>query len=229
MSSNIRSKHIRVKTAKGRKKSSTTWLKRQLNDPFVLKARTEGYRSRAAFKLIEINQKFQLLKPNMKILDLGAAPGGWSQIAAKLISSNKDRPNIVAVDLLEIEPLPGVITMVKDFLEPDAKDLIIEALGEKVDIVMSDMAANTTGHTKTDHIRIMELCEKAVQFSYEILKPGGHFIAKIFKGGTEVELLTEIKQKFSVVKHFKPKSSRKESSEEYLVAMNFKTPELFSQ
>jgi 23S rRNA (uridine2552-2'-O)-methyltransferase len=123
---------------------------------------------------------------------------------------------------LEIEQLPGVLTMVKDFLDPDAKDLIIHTLGGKVDIVMSDMAANTTGHVKTDHIRIMELCEKAAKFSYEILKPGGHFIAKIFKGGTEVELLNEIKQKFGIVKHFKPKSSRKESSEEYLVAMNFK-------
>jgi 23S rRNA (uridine2552-2'-O)-methyltransferase len=198
------------------------WLKRQLNDPFVAQARTEGYRSRAAFKLVEINEKFHLFKPNMKILDLGAAPGGWSQIAAKLISSNKTHPNILAVDLLEIEHLPGVLTMVKDFLDPDAKDLIISALGGKVDIVMSDMAANTTGHVKTDHIRIMELCEKAAKFSYEILNPGGHFIAKIFKGGTEVELLNEIKKKFGIVKHFKPKSSRKESSEEYLVAMNFK-------
>jgi 23S rRNA (uridine2552-2'-O)-methyltransferase len=222
MSSNTRSKHVRVKTAKGRKTSSTSWLKRQLNDPFVAQARAEGYRSRAAFKLVEINDKFHILKPHIKILDLGAAPGGWSQIAAKLISSNQTQPNILAVDLLEIEPLPGVLTMVKDFLDPDAKDIIIDALGGKVDIVMSDMAANTTGHVKTDHIRIMELCEKAAKFSYEILKPGGHFIAKIFKGGTEVELLNEIKQKFGMVKHFKPKSSRKESSEEYLIAMNFK-------
>jgi len=226
MSSNPRSKNIRVKTAKGRKKSSTAWLKRQLNDPFVLKAKNEGYRSRAAFKIIEINQKFHIFKSNMKILDLGAAPGGWSQIAAKLISSNKTKPNIIAVDLLEIDHIPGVLTMVKDFLEDDAKHVITEALGGKVDIVMSDMAANTTGHTKTDHIRIMELCDKAAKFAYEVLNPGGHFIAKIFKGGTEVNILTEIKQKFSSVKHFKPKSSRKESSEEYLVAMDFRGLEL---
>ena len=199
---NIRSKNVRVKTAKGRKTSSTFWLNRQLNDPFVLKAKSQGYRSRAAFKLIEIDEKFHIFKPGMKILDLGAAPGGWSQIAAKLISSNKTHPNILAVDLLEIEHLAGVTTMIKDFLEPDAKDIIMNILGGKVDIVMSDMAANTTGHVKTDHIRIMELCEKAAQFAYEILNPGGHFIAKIFKGGSESGLLNEIKLKFSKIKHF---------------------------
>jgi 23S rRNA (uridine2552-2'-O)-methyltransferase len=194
MSKTLRNKVIKVKSARGRKKSSTTWLKRQLNDPYVALARQEGYRSRAAFKLIEINEKFHILKPGIKILDLGAAPGGWSQVAAKIISSKENKPNILAVDLLEIDPMPGVITLQKNFLDADAKDLITELLGGKVDIVMSDMAANTTGHAKTDHIRIMELCEMAALFSFDMLKPGGCFIAKIFKGGTEIELLNQIKK-----------------------------------
>ncbi len=222
MSSNIRSKVVKVKTAKGRKKSSTSWLRRQLNDPFVVMAKSEGYRSRAAFKLVEINDKFKLFKKGMKILDLGAAPGGWSQVSAKLIASKPDSPSIVAVDLLEIAPLLGVLTMVKDFTDSDATVVITDALGGKVDIVMSDMAANTTGHGATDHIRIIDLCDRAAAFAYTILKPGGHFIAKIFKGGAEGTLLNEVKQKFTSVKHFKPKSSRQESSEEYLIAMGFK-------
>jgi len=213
----VRSKRINVKTAKGRKPSSTRWLARQLNDNFVVQAKKEGYRSRAAYKLIEINEKFKILKKGMNILDLGAAPGGWSQVASKITSGN-----ILAVDLLEIEPLPGVKTMIKDFYDADAAQIIVEALGGKVDIVMSDMAANTTGHADTDHLRIMILCEKAAELSFEILKPQGCFIAKIFKGGTENSLLVLIKQKFSKVKHFKPKSSRQESSEEYLVATGFR-------
>lgn len=217
-----RNKFVRVKTARGRKNSSTKWLQRQLNDPFVEMAKQEGYKSRAAFKLIEINDKFKLIKKNSKILDLGAAPGGWSQVAAHISQSNPEKPKILALDLLEIEPIAGVTSIIKDFLDPDAKETIINIIGDKLDLVMSDMAANTTGHSKTDHIRIMELCEKAAKFSFEILKPGGSFIAKIFKGGTEDFLLQEIKQKFSKVKHFKPKSSRQESSEEYLIATGFK-------
>jgi len=217
-----RGKFVRVKTAKGRKNSSTKWLQRQLNDPYVEMARNEGYRSRAAYKLLEINDKFNILKKNTKVLDLGAAPGGWSQVSARITQSPNSKPSILALDLLEIEPIPGVITLQKNFLDANAKDVIIDILGEKLDVVMSDMAANTTGHSKTDHIRIMELCEKAALFSMEVLKPDGCFIAKIFKGGTEDYLLTQIKQNFSKVKHFKPKSSRPESSEEYLVATGFK-------
>ena len=213
----LKSKHVSVKTARGRKPSSTRWLARQLNDTFVLQARKEGYRSRAAYKLIEINEKFKIFKKGMNVLDLGAAPGGWSQIASKITKSN-----ILAVDLLEIEPIAGVQTMVKDFYEPDAAEVIMAALGGKVDVVMSDMAANTTGHADTDHMRIMILCEKALELAFEILKPNGCFIAKIFKGGTENALLVLIKQKFTKVKHFKPKSSRQESSEEYLVATGFR-------
>lgn len=217
-----RGKFVKVRTARGRKNSSTKWLQRQLNDPYVEKARTEGYKSRAAFKIIEINEKFNILKQGLKVLDLGAAPGGWSQVAAEIIGSSSKKPSVLAVDLLEMDQLPGVICMQKDFLDEDAKDIIIETIGDKLDVVMSDMAANTTGHSKTDHIRIMELCEKAALFSFEVLKPGGSFVAKIFKGGTEDHLLAQIKQKFSKVKHFKPKSSRPESSEEYLVATGFK-------
>lgn len=219
---NNRGKFVKVKTARGRKNSSTKWLQRQLNDPYVEAARNEGYKSRAAFKIIEINDKFQILKKGSKVLDLGAAPGGWSQVAAQITNSNPEKPSILAIDLLEMDQLPGVISMQKDFLDEDAKDVIINTIGDKLDVVMSDMAANTTGHSKTDHIRIMELCEKAALFSFEVLKPGGVFIAKIFKGGTEDHLLSQIKQKFSKVKHFKPKSSRPESSEEYLVATGFK-------
>ena len=222
MTSNLRNKNVRVKTSKGRKISSTKWLQRQLNDPYVARARAEGYKSRAAFKLIEIHEKFHLFKKNMKILDLGAAPGGWSQVAAKLISSDINSPNILAVDLLEMEAIAGVVSMVKDFTDIDAVDVIMDTLKGKVDIVMSDMAANTIGHTATDHIRTIDLCERAASFSYQILNPGGHFIAKIFKGGTEGNLLSEIKKRFSIIKHFKPKSSRPESSEEYLIAMGFK-------
>lgn len=217
-----RGKFVKVKTARGRTNSSTKWLQRQLNDPYVEMAKSEGYKSRAAFKLIEINEKFRLIKPNMKILDLGAAPGGWSQVAASIAGSNSKKPSVLAVDLLEMDTIPGVICMVKDFLDEDAKEVIIKAIGDKLDLVMSDMAGNTTGHSKTDHIRIMELCEKASLFSFEVLKPGGSFVAKIFKGGTEDHLLTKIKHKFSKVKHFKPKSSRQGSSEEYMVAIGFK-------
>lgn len=213
-----RLKFTKVKTAKNRTVSSTKWLKRHLNDAYVIQSKKDGYRSRAAYKLIEINEKFNIFRPSMKILDLGAAPGGWSQVVAASVP----KAQILAVDLLEIEPIAGVKTMIKDFYEEDAASEIVTALGGKIDIVMSDMAANTTGHAATDHLRIMLLCEKAALLACQILKPGGIFIAKIFKGGTETELLNLIKQNFSKVKHFKPKASRPESSEEYLVAMEFK-------
>lgn len=224
-STGYRSTFTRVKTAKGRKKSSSRWLARQLNDPYVAKAKLDGYRSRAAYKLVEITEKFKILAPGINVVDLGAAPGGWSQVAAKIIKSDNPRAKnkLIAIDLLDIESLSGVICLQKDFFEDDAKDMIINHLnGELADVVLSDMAANTIGHSATDHIRIVALCEDAFHFAMKILKPGGHFIAKIFRGGAEGELLNEIKQNFTTVKHFKPKSSRKESSEFYLIALGRK-------
>lgn len=226
-SSGYRGKFTRVKTARGRKNSSTRWLKRQLNDPFVAKSKIDGYRSRAAYKLIEIDNKFKLLKKGMNVVDLGAAPGGWSQIVAEMVGADKDnvRDNgkVIAIDLLEIEPISGVVSFKADFYDEETKDLIINELGGQLaDIVVSDMAANTTGHSATDHLRIIDLCENALYFALKILKPGGHFVAKIFRGGAETDLLTVVKQNFKTVKHFKPESSRKESSEFYLIAMDRK-------
>lgn len=224
-STGYRGKFTRVKTAKKRKSSSTRWLMRQLNDPYVAKSKLDGYRSRAAYKLIEINDKFRILSQGINVVDLGAAPGGWSQVAAKIIKSDsaKAKNKLIAIDLLPVEPLPGVTMLQKDFFEDDAKELIIEHLGGQLaDVVLSDMAANTTGHSATDHIRIIDLCENAFHFALQILKPGGHFVAKIFRGGTEGELLAEVKKNFTTVKHFKPNSSRKESSEFYLIALGKK-------
>ncbi|MCP5369114.1 MAG: RlmE family RNA methyltransferase [Rickettsiaceae bacterium] len=224
-SSGYRSSFVRVKTAKKRKTSSTMWLQRQLNDPYVAKAKLDGYRSRAAYKLLEIQEKFGLFKRGKNVVDLGAAPGGWSQIAANLIGSdNKDAQNIlVAIDLLAMEEIPGVISVQKDFYDPSTKQWIIENLnGKLADIVMSDMAGNTTGHSQTDHIRIMALCEDVFHFAMNILSPGGAFIAKVFRGGAENELLNLVKQNFDITRHFKPKSSRKESSEFYLIAIGKK-------
>lgn len=224
-SSGYRSKFTRVKTAKSRKISSTNWLKRQLNDPYVERSRMDGYRSRAAYKLIEINEKFNILKPGLNVVDLGAAPGGWSQIAAKIIKSDADNAKnyLIALDLLEMDHIPGVRSIQNDFQKEETREMISQLLdGQKVDIVLSDMAANTTGHKATDHLRILNLCEIALDFALKNLSTGGHFVAKIFRGGTENELLKLVKQNFSIVKHFKPKSSRKESSEFYLVAINKK-------
>ena len=224
-SSGYRGKFTEVKTAKKRKTSSTRWLKRQFNDPFVAKSKLDGYRSRAAYKLIEINNKFQILKAGTNVVDLGAAPGGWSQVAAKIIKSDAQgsKNKLIAIDLLPIEGIGGVISFEKDFYEEDAKDLIIDSLnGQLADVVLSDMAANTTGHNQTDHLRIMDLCESALIFALKILKPGGHFVAKIFRGGAEGDLLEMVKHNFKKVKHFKPESSRKESSEFYLVALEKK-------
>jgi 23S rRNA (uridine2552-2'-O)-methyltransferase len=219
----MRGKFTRVKTSKSRSISSTRWLQRQLNDPLVILAKKEGYRSRAAFKLIDIQEKFKLFKPGIKVVDLGAAPGGWSQVAVKLTKSlDNNQSKVLALDILSIEPIPGAIELQKDFYEPDAADLLKETLGAQADIVLSDMAANTTGHQATDHLKIIDLCERAFEFAITILKPEGHFIAKIFQGGAERMLLSKIKQCFSQVKHFKPKSSRADSSEIYVVAMGFK-------
>ncbi len=224
-STGYRGKFTKVKTAKGRKKSSTLWLMRQLNDPYVTKSKLDGYRSRAAYKLLEINEKFRVLTPGMNVVDLGAAPGGWSQVAAKIIqSNNKNASNtLIAIDLLPIEPIVGVVTLQKDFFSEDTKDLIVNNLNNHLaDVVLSDMAANTTGHSATDHLRIIDLCENAFEFAITVLKPGGHFIAKIFRGGAESDLLAKVKQNFTTVKHFKPNSSRKTSSEFYLIALKKK-------
>jgi 23S rRNA (uridine2552-2'-O)-methyltransferase len=230
LSTGYRGKFTRVKTAKRRKTSSTRWLKRQLNDPFVAKSKIDGYKSRAAYKLIEINDKFEILKSGANIVDLGAAPGGWSQVAAKITNSDTTsaKNKVIAIDLLPMEPIAGVTSFEKNFFDKDAKEFILEQLdGNLADVVLSDMAANTTGHSKTDHLRILDLCENALTFALTILKPGGTFVAKIFRGGAENDLLNMAKQNFKKVKHFKPESSRKESSEFYLIALERKDIENF--
>ncbi len=213
----------RVKTAKRRTNSSTRWLQRQLNDPYVTRAREEGYKSRAAFKLIELNDKHNFLKPGMRVVDLGCAPGGWLQVAVPLIKSTPENPTIVGIDYLEMEPVTGAIVLQKDFNDDDAPDVLIKALdGQKANLVMSDMAAPTTGHKPTDHIRIIALVELAADFATDVLAPGGTFIAKVFQGGTEHTLLTSLKQKFTKTFHAKPPASRKDSAETYLIATGFK-------
>lgn len=214
---------VKVKTAKRRTNSSTRWLQRQLNDPYVARAREEGYKSRAAFKLIELNEKHKLLKPGMRVVDLGCAPGGWLQVAVPLIKSTPDNPTIVGIDYLEMSPIPGAIILQKDFNDEDAPQVLIDAIGgKKVDLVMSDMAAPTTGHKPTDHIRIIALVELAADFAMDILTPGGIFIAKVFQGGTEHTLLTALKKRFATTFHAKPPASRQDSAETYLVAKGFK-------
>jgi 23S rRNA (uridine2552-2'-O)-methyltransferase len=214
---------VRVKTAKGRKIGSTLWLQRQLNDPYVARARAEGYRSRAAFKIKELDERYHLFKKGQRIVDLGAAPGGWSQVAAPIVGSTTENPLIVGIDYLEMDAIDGVILLKKDFNDADAPAALIEALGgHKADIVMSDMAAPTTGHRATDHLRIIALVELAADFAVQVLAPGGTFIAKVFQGGTEHELLHMLKQHFATTMHAKPKASRQDSAETYLVARGFK-------
>jgi len=214
---------VRVKTARKRKLSSTLWLERQLNDPYVARARAEGYKSRAAFKLIELNEKYKLLRKGMRVVDLGAAPGGWSQVAAGVTGSTDEHPLIVGIDYLEMDPIPGVILLQKDFTEDDAPQMLIDALGgHRPDLVMSDMASPTTGHRATDHLRIMHLVEIAADFAIQVLNPGGAFIAKVFQGGTEHQLLHDLKRNFNSTFHAKPPSSRSNSAEAYLVAKGFK-------
>lgn len=215
--------HTRVKKKAGTiKESSRRWLERHLNDPYVQKSKQEGYRSRAAFKLIEINDRYKILKKGQKIIDLGAAPGGWSQIAAGILGSTNDDPQVVGIDYLDVDPLPGVTMLKMDFLDEEAPEKLIEALGGQPDVVLSDMAAPTTGHRRTDHLRTAHLCEVAADFAISVLKPGGHFLTKTFQGGTENELLTLLKQNFKSVHHVKPPSSRAESVELYLLARDFK-------
>ncbi len=210
---------VRVKTAKGRKKSSTRWLQRQLNDPYVMRAKEEGYRSRAAYKLLELNEKFDFLKPKQKVVDLGAAPGGWSQVAFEVCGT---QAQVVGIDLLEIEPLAGATFLQHDFTDNDAPDMLITHMDGKADVVMSDMAANTTGHAKTDHLRIMMLCELAYDFAQDVLAPGGVFLCKVLRGGTENQLLQTMQKEFETVKHAKPNASRKDSAESYVVAMGYR-------
>lgn len=211
----------RVKKTK-LKASSRRWLERHINDPYVQRAQLEGYRARAAFKLLEIDEKHHILKGARRIIDLGAAPGSWSQIAAKVTDSTDDDIRVAAIDFLEMAPLPGVKILQLDFLDPEAPQKLMEAVGGTPDLVISDMAAPTTGHQRTDHLRTMHLCEVAAHFAVEVLAEGGHFLAKTFQGGTERDLLTMLKQNFRQVIHVKPASSRAESVEMFLLAKSFK-------
>lgn len=208
----------RVRTARRRTASSTRWLERQLNDPYVREAKAAGYRSRAAFKLIELDEKFGILRGSERIVDLGIAPGGWAQVAIK----KRPQARIVGIDLLPTEPIEGVTILEMDFMADEAPDAIMEHLGGAPDLVMSDMAANTVGHKQTDHLRTMGLVETAADFAIQTLAPGGQFLAKVLAGGTDAELLKLLKQNFRTVKHAKPPASRKGSSEWYVVAQGFK-------
>ncbi len=210
--------HVRVKTAKRRTAQSARWLSRQLNDPYVKAAKAAGYRARSAYKLKELDAKYGLLKNARAVVDLGAAPGGWCQV----VQEQNPKAAIVAIDLLEIDQIPGVVFFQRNFLDDDVPDALHAALGGDADIVLSDMAANTVGHKQTDHLRTMALCEAAVEFSAMVLKPGGAFVAKVFAGGADGALLTRMKQLFKTVKHAKPPASRKDSSEWYVVAQGFK-------
>jgi 23S rRNA (uridine2552-2'-O)-methyltransferase len=212
---------VRVKTSKRRKQSSNLWLERQLNDPYVARAKREGFRSRAAFKLMEIDDKARVLKKGARVIDLGAAPGGWSQVAAKRVGAPQ-QGRVVAIDVLAMDSLPGVEFMQFDFLAADAPDKLKAMLGGPADVVLSDMAANATGHAKTDHLKIMALVEAAADFASEVLRPGGTFLAKVLQGGTEGALLAGLKRDFSNVKHVKPAASRADSAELYLLATGFR-------
>ena len=209
----------RLRTAKGRKVSSTRWLERQLNDPYVKRAKAEGYRSRAAYKLLELDERFNLLKGVKAVVDLGIAPGGWSQVVRRRSSQAK----IAGIDLLPTDPIDGVAILQMDFMDETAPARLREAIGtEEVDLVMSDMAANTVGHPQTDHLRTMALVEAGMEFACEILKPGGAFVAKVLAGGADNVLVAGLKRHFTTVKHAKPPASRKDSSEWYVIAQGFK-------
>ena len=213
---------VRVRSGKGRTLASKLWLERQLNDPYVARAKREGMRSRAAFKLAEIDDRFHLFKPGSKVVDLGAAPGGWSQVAAQRTLAADGRGKVVAIDLLDMPPLPGVAFLNLDFLDPAAPERLEALLSGPADVVMSDMAANATGHRKTDHLRIMALAEAAAMFAREVLEPGGSFLCKVLQGGTEGALLADLKRDFATVKHVKPAASRPDSAELYVLATGFR-------
>lgn len=215
--------HTKVKTARGRKLSSTLWLSRQLNDPYVKQAKAEGYASRAAYKIKEMDDRYNFLKKGKRVIDLGAAPGGWTQVCVERTGSIPEEISVVGIDYLQMMEVPGATILMKDFLDDDAPDALIDALGgNQPDVVLSDMAAPTTGHRRTDHIRTMHLVEVALDFALKVLKPGGHFLSKTFQGGTEAELLNLLKSNFQEVHHVKPPASREGSVELYLFARNFK-------
>jgi 23S rRNA (uridine2552-2'-O)-methyltransferase len=207
----------RIRTAKGRKVSSTRWLERQLNDPYVKRAKAENYRSRAAYKLLELDERFALLKGVKSVVDLGIAPGGWSQVVRR-----SSQAKVVGIDLLPTEPLDGVAILQLDFMAEDAPEKLRDALGGPADLVLSDMAANTVGHQQTDHLRTMALVEAGLEFAREVLRPGGAYVAKVLAGGADNDLVAELKRSFTTVKHAKPPASRKDSSEWYVVAQGFK-------
>jgi 23S rRNA (uridine2552-2'-O)-methyltransferase len=208
---------VQVHTAKGRSVASQRWLARQLNDPYVQAAKQQGWRSRAAFKLAELDDRFHLIRRGARVVDLGAAPGGWTQVAAQ-----RGAARVVAVDLLPLDPVPGSVVLAGEFTDPATQTRLIAALDGKADLVLSDMAPNTTGHTATDHLRIMALAEAALEFAVEVLAPGGAFVAKVFQGGAERQMLDRLKRRFATVRHAKPPASRKESSELYVVATGFR-------
>ncbi|WP_209503858.1 MULTISPECIES: RlmE family RNA methyltransferase [unclassified Ruegeria] len=218
---------VKVKTARGRKLSSTRWLERQLNDPYVKRAQTEGYRGRAAYKILELDDKFRFLVPGARVVDLGCAPGGWCQVAVKRVNalgekSGKRVGTVLGIDLQEVEPVAGADTHVLDFMEDDADQKVKDWLGGKADVVMSDMAAASSGHKQTDHLRIIALCETAAHFAFDVLEEGGTFVAKVLAGGAEGDLQKLLKQKFQKVAHVKPPASRSDSSEKFVVATGFR-------
>ena len=214
----------RLRTAKGRKVSSTRWLERQLNDPYVKRAKAEGYRSRAAYKLIELDEKFGLLKGVKAVVDLGIAPGGWSQVVRRRVPQAK----IVGIDLLPTDSIEGVTILQMDFMDEAAPGRLKEELGGPADLVLSDMAANTVGHQQTDHLRTMALVEAGLLFATEVLRPGGAYVAKVLAGGADNQLVAEMKRHFATVKHAKPPASRKDSSEWYVIAQGFKGGEVLN-
>ena len=218
---------VKVKTARGRKTSSTRWLQRQLNDPYVKRAKAEGYRGRAAFKILELDEKYRFLVPGARVVDLGCAPGGWCQVAVKRVNalgekSGKKVGTVLGVDLQEVEPIVGADIHQLNFLDDDADELVKGWLGGQADVVMSDMAAASSGHKQTDHLRIITLCETAAYFAFDVLAPGGTFVAKVLAGGTEAELQKLLRLKFDKVYNVKPPSSRSDSSEKFVVALGFK-------
>jgi 23S rRNA (uridine2552-2'-O)-methyltransferase len=213
---------VRVRAKKTRTESSRRWLERQLNDPYVVEAKRQGWRSRAAFKLLELDDQVKLLKPGQRVVDLGAAPGGWTQVAVARTGADKGKGRVVGIDILAAPPIPGAELLQGDFLDPTMPARLAALLGGPADIVLSDMAAPTTGHARTDHLRVMGLCEAAAEFAETVLAPGGAFLAKVFQGGTEQTLLASLKRRFTTVKHVKPPASRTDSPEVYVIATGFR-------